>query len=211
MKKLILIQHCQSEHHVNNMTGGWTDSPLTQFGKKQAEIIGHTIKSKIESEEYLLYSSDLQRAWQTATIIGKIINISPIANSGLREINTGEATGMTKEWARINRNSRDPQEEYLDYHEFTGAESRNEFFLRVCDCMEKITKWNENGKNLLIVCHGGSADYITAWWMGYDLEMVKKSYFWGSSGSIHVLEAQGNRHILTKFNDTSHFNVFREC
>jgi hypothetical protein len=25
MRKIIVIQHCQSEHHINNMTGGWTE------------------------------------------------------------------------------------------------------------------------------------------------------------------------------------------
>lgn len=24
MREIIIIQHCQSEHHVNNMSGGWT-------------------------------------------------------------------------------------------------------------------------------------------------------------------------------------------
>ena len=66
------------------------------------------------------------------------------------------------------------------------------------DIAEKIAK-------LIIVCHGGSADYITAWWMGYDEAMLQKSYFWGSAGAIHILEAQDNRHILTKFNDMLHF------
>ena len=33
MRKIIVIQHCQSEHHINNMTGGWTDTPLTELGR----------------------------------------------------------------------------------------------------------------------------------------------------------------------------------
>jgi len=31
MVKIILIQHCQSEHHINNMSGGWTDTSLTEL------------------------------------------------------------------------------------------------------------------------------------------------------------------------------------
>ena len=44
MGKIILIQHCQSEHHINNMSGGWTDTPLTEFGRKQAETYRGEIK-----------------------------------------------------------------------------------------------------------------------------------------------------------------------
>lgn len=37
MGNIILIQHCQSEHHINNISGGWTDTPLTKVGKNQAK------------------------------------------------------------------------------------------------------------------------------------------------------------------------------
>ena len=29
MKQIITIQHCQSEHHVTGMMGGWNDWDLT--------------------------------------------------------------------------------------------------------------------------------------------------------------------------------------
>ncbi|WP_160327653.1 phosphoglycerate mutase family protein [Sporosarcina koreensis] len=40
MSNIILIQHCQSEHQVNTKSGGCTDTPLTELGRKQAEMIG---------------------------------------------------------------------------------------------------------------------------------------------------------------------------
>lgn len=40
MRKIILIQHCQSEYHINNLTGGWTDTSLTDLGQKQADLLG---------------------------------------------------------------------------------------------------------------------------------------------------------------------------
>lgn len=50
MRKIIIIQHCQSEHHINNMSGGWTDTPLTDLGRKQAELIGLKLKKDLEGE-----------------------------------------------------------------------------------------------------------------------------------------------------------------
>ncbi|HJF33229.1 MAG TPA: histidine phosphatase family protein, partial [Sporosarcina psychrophila] len=53
MGNIILIQHCQSAHHINNMSGGWTDTPLTDLGRKQAKLIGDKLKEEIEdSNEY---------------------------------------------------------------------------------------------------------------------------------------------------------------
>lgn len=37
MKQFTTIQHTQSEHHVNGMVGSWTDWPLTETGRIQAE------------------------------------------------------------------------------------------------------------------------------------------------------------------------------
>ena len=52
MGNIILIQHCQSEHHVNNMSGGWTDTPLTELGRKQAEMIGEKLKGLVEKNDF---------------------------------------------------------------------------------------------------------------------------------------------------------------
>ncbi|SDG36099.1 Histidine phosphatase superfamily (branch 1) [Fontibacillus panacisegetis] len=71
MRQIYVIQHCQSEHHVNNMTGGWTDTPLTELGKRQAEAVGIRLQKNLDPNEYSLYASDLMRASQTASIIGE--------------------------------------------------------------------------------------------------------------------------------------------
>jgi len=120
------------------MTGGWADTLLKSFGKRQAQQIGERLKSKINPKEFLFYSSDLKRAWQTAEIIGDLLHLKPIADAGLREINTGEAVGKTKQWANEHRNPRKVSENYLEYHEFKGAESRIEFFYRVFGCMDQV-------------------------------------------------------------------------
>ncbi len=36
MKRIITIQHCQSEQHINGMMGGWNDWELTELGHAQA-------------------------------------------------------------------------------------------------------------------------------------------------------------------------------
>jgi broad specificity phosphatase PhoE len=206
MSNIFLIQHCQSEHHINNMSGGWTDTPLTDLGRKQAKLIGDKLKEEIvDKNEYAFYSSDLLRAAQTAEIIGNQINLKVIKNKGLREINTGVAAGKTKDWARENRIPRENSGFDLDYQEFKDGETWRQFYSRVCSCMDRIYEI-EKGKNLLIVTHGGTLGYITAWWMKFEPEMIVNAYFSSSVGGITVLSQNSfQQNVLNKFNDTSHF------
>jgi phosphohistidine phosphatase SixA len=37
MQELILVRHAEAEHLVSDLTGGWTDSSLTNRGRRQAE------------------------------------------------------------------------------------------------------------------------------------------------------------------------------
>lgn len=208
MGKLILIQHCQSEHHINNMSGGWTDTPLTEFGRKQAEIVGIKIKELIDNDEdYTLYSSDLLRAAQTAEIVGKELELKVIQDEKLREINTGIATGKTKDWARENRNPRIRSGFDLDHQEFQNGESWREFYSRVCRCMDKIYK-SKKTNSLVIVTHGGTLGYILAWWMKFEPKMIVNAYFSSSVGGVTIL-SQNNfqQNVVNKFNDTSHFDL----
>lgn len=207
MNKIILVQHCQSEHHINNMSGGWTDTPLTDLGKTQAEIVGKCLKEKVNKDDFVLYSSDLLRAKQTAEIVGTHLDLDVMQDKGLREINTGVAAGKTKDWARANRKPRIRSGFDLDYQEFQDGESWREFYSRVCCCMDRIYE-SEKDKNLLIVTHGGTLGYILAWWMKFEPEMIVNAYFSSSVGGITVLSQNSfQQNVVNKFNDTSHFDL----
>ena len=72
MKNIITVQHTQSIHHTNGMVGSWTDWELTDLGKQQADSIGRKLKAELEGKDFIIYSSDLMRARQTAEIISVI-------------------------------------------------------------------------------------------------------------------------------------------
>ncbi len=214
MRKIIIIQHCQSEHHINNMTGGWTDTPLTKLGREQANLVGLRLKGDINTDynpkNYAIYSSDLKRAWQTAEIIGKHLNLPIVSDRGLREINTGIAAGKTKEWAKAHRNPRDKNKFDWEYKEFPQGETWRQFYRRVCSCMEKI--FDSEDKNLILVTHGGTLAYIVAWWLKCEEDMMAKCYFIASPGSISILQESNyyiEQHILSIFNDTSHLSELK--
>jgi broad specificity phosphatase PhoE len=202
MMELILIQHCQSEHHVNNLTGGWTDTPLTDLGRKQAELTALKLKNNLNMDEYVLYSSDLKRAKQTADIIGNNINKDVVEDKRLREINNGVAAWKTKNWAKENRNPQSGNKFDIDYLEFDSGETGRQFYNRIGNCMEEICKVSYK---IIVVTHGCALGYIVAWWMNFEPSMLVKAYFSASPGSISKLQQNSyHQNILKVFNDTSH-------
>ncbi len=203
MKKIIIIQHCQSEHHVNELSGGWTDTPLTQYGRRQAYAIAQRLEGEIESEKYLIFSSDLLRAKETAEIIGGYLRLKVKENQGLREINTGIAAGKTKEWVRNNESPRIKEGYDIDHLPFPMAETDRQFYKRVCECMEDFNSTEDS--NLMIVTHGGTLSKIIAWWLKFTPEMINEACFLGTAGGITILnKSRYGQNALTLFNDTSH-------
>ncbi len=89
MNELILVRHGQPEHHVKGLTGGWTNTPLTELGRNQAYLTGQRLKELITESSVTMYSSDLDRATETAQIIGEILEITPNLEKALRDINWG--------------------------------------------------------------------------------------------------------------------------
>ena len=68
-ENIFTVQHTQSVHHTNGMVGSWTDWDLTELGKQQADNIGRNLKAELEGKGFIMYSSDLLRAKQTAEIV----------------------------------------------------------------------------------------------------------------------------------------------
>ena len=51
---LVLVQHCQGEHHVNNLRGGSTNSGLTPLGRQQAKCVGDRLARELSQRPVYL-------------------------------------------------------------------------------------------------------------------------------------------------------------
>ena len=74
MKNIIAIQHTQSEQHLNKMIGSLGGWNLTELGIKQAHSIGKKLADEYKNQKFVIYSSDLPRAKQTAEIVSGYFN-----------------------------------------------------------------------------------------------------------------------------------------
>ena len=202
MKELIIIQHCQSEHHVNGMSGGWTDTPLTKLGREQAKHIGERLSIEINGDEYVMYSSDLLRASQTADIIAEYLDIKVNLYPKLRERNFGIATGKSREWLRSNLLSVS-QIDRLDHRPVEGAETWREFYTRIANGLNEIQK--DDSEKVIIVSHGGALNNIIAWWLKIPIDVLNNCRFKGKPGAITKLNIDDNNfRVLSNLSDDIH-------
>ena len=201
MPSIILIRHGQSEHHVNGMTGGWTDTGLTELGRRQAACLASRLKREIEDAPCRMLSSDLKRAFQTAQIVGKEIGVRPEPVPALREFNNGIAAGMTVEAAKSY--FREPTEPLHDWQPYPEADTWRRFYSRVSSCMDRLAEHRDG--LLLLVAHAGTINNVVAWWLQLEIEKLSKVSFAASPASISVLNVnQWSEHVVERLNDTAH-------
>ncbi|KKK41326.1 hypothetical protein LCGC14_0725420 [marine sediment metagenome] len=202
MDEIILVQHCQSEHHINELSGGWTDTPLTELGRTQAKKAGQKLKNEINAREFKLFTSDLLRAFQTAKIMSNCLGLPISVNTNFRERNFGIGTGKTKEWFEQNFLPI-PDKGRLDHTPIEGAETIREFNHRIITGLEEV----ENSKllKIIIITHGGVIPMVILWWLRLPLEVLENSSFASRVGGITKLQVDfDDRRILSILSDISH-------
>lgn len=88
MTLIAFVRHGQSVSNVNKILSDDINTyPLTDEGRRQAINAANELK-KINPSK--IYTSPVLRAYQTAVIIGEILNIIPIVDERLRERELGE-------------------------------------------------------------------------------------------------------------------------
>lgn len=199
MKTIITIQHTESVHHTNGMVGSWTDWELSPLGLEQAENIGKNLATEL-SGGYIMYSSDLLRAKQTAEAVANHLGIVPIFRKELRERNLGECCGKSVQWLRENM---EKPERTVDDRLFPSAESRRDEWNRLKPFFDEIIS-SPDGK-IIIVSHGDLLSVFNAMWLGLPIESLEKAEIFGVSGGVSFLfeNADGKR-FIKKMSDTSY-------
>lgn len=199
MKKIYLVRHGESEWNVLKKIQGQKNISLTQKGIEQAKLIGNRlINEKIDK----IYSSDLSRAYKTATIIGNIIECDVTSIEELREINFGVWEGLTNDEI-MNKYSSDlilwrKEPEKLNLN---GAETLKELQTRAIKRLNKLI-YDENINNVLIVSHGVTLKTIILGLLDISLSNIKNLTL--NNVSLSIVEFREHNKVLKLLNDTYH-------
>ena len=200
MKNIITVQHTQSIHHTNGMVGSWTDWELTDLGKQQADSIGRKLKTELEGKDFIIYSSDLMRARQTAEIISGHLGGTPILKKELRERNLGKCCGKSVQWLRDNIEC---QEKTVDDRLFSDAESRRDEWNRLKPFFDGIM--SDGSENIIIVSHGDLLSVFNTMFLGLNVESINNCELFGLAGGVsHMFENNEGKRFIKRISDMSY-------
>ena len=200
--KVYFVRHGQSLGNAQHVLLGQTDLDLSELGHRQARATAEAMR---DIHIDIIYSSDLIRAYNTATPHGEMRGISVIGDERLRECRIGEWENKTSAWCVENYGKIFTEDWVNGFGTFTfpGGESTlggGERFLRRA---LEICREN-NGKSILIVSH---AAVLRAFWgiiSGIAPEDVGEKLPFPTNASYSVCEFDGERLIPLEYSIDGH-------
>ncbi len=199
MGKIYLVRHGESEWNILNKIQGQNNTNLTDKGREQAQKIGHRL---IEEKIDTIFSSDLNRALDTAKIIGQILGLKVKSFEELREKKFGVWEGLTKQEI-IDKFNNEHIIWMTEPHKLNlpNAENIVDLQERLLNVVNILIKDNEN-KNILIVSHGASIKALILGLLGIDISLYNKLTI--SNTSLSIIEYRDFSPVIRVLNDTNH-------
>jgi broad specificity phosphatase PhoE len=135
---LLLVRHGETAWNAERRWQGHADVPLNARGKEQALALAEQLAAERVDA---IYSSDLSRARDTASVVGERLGVDVLVDADLREIDVGPIEGLTAEEAgSFDGWQGEPKEAHAE---------------RVLRAVLRIAE-RHPGQRVLVVTHGGS-------------------------------------------------------
>ncbi|SHE67264.1 histidine phosphatase family protein [Alkalibacter saccharofermentans] len=151
--EIYIVRHGTTQWNLEGRIQGCTDTDLLDSGKEEARLLEPTVSSLPIKK---IYSSPLKRAYDTALILNKGLNLPLIVKKDLREIEFGEWEGLT--WSQVlDKYSHLIKENDTGYVDPPAGESFYQALDRVRGVMEEIIS---SGENCLVVSHKATIRFI---------------------------------------------------
>jgi probable phosphoglycerate mutase len=156
--ELLFIRHGETDWNRQQRFQGQIDVPLNALGQLQAQRLG----ARMAKESFdAFFSSDLQRALQTAAPLAAAWGTQPVLQQGLREQCFGMLEGL--DVPTIQREHPELWQRWLEHSgDFAlpgGGESLRQFHGRVLQAVAELAALAQ-GLRVVVVTHGGVLDML---------------------------------------------------
>lgn len=201
MVRLLLVRHGETAWNAAGRFQGQTDMPLSPIGQRQAEALARLLLAEgIEA----LYSSDLQRAWETADCIATTLGLPVQPEPRLREMAFGHWEGLT--FAETQQRHSDALAAWQD-DPMHIAPPGGETLLQVADrvnavLQQMVTVYQT--QTVVLVAHGGPLRVLLC--LGLGLPARAHWQFVVTPGSLSELSLSDQGAILIRLNMTHHLD-----
>jgi len=201
--KILLVRHGETDWNLAQRFQGHSDVPLNQVGLRQAQALRDHLSAETIG---MIYSSDLQRAHETAKIISNGKN--KLQNDArLREVHFGEWEGLTyyeiqkkypgqlAAWEQDVYKVAPPNGETLEALASHTQSFMNDLLL------------NHKDETILIVTHGGVIRVLICLALNLPARMYWQ--FQVAQASLSEIAFYPAGAILNFMNDTCHLSALR--
>jgi probable phosphoglycerate mutase len=157
--RICFARHGETDWNAERRMQGHIDTPLNSHGQLQAQRLAQSLQRASHTFDHL-YSSDLQRAADTAKQVSSALGLGITINSIFRERHVGVLQGLRLDdapqaipeiWqAHL---ARDIQ------HDLGGGESIQQFHERAQRALAMLVAAH-TGQTILVVSHGGTLDMM---------------------------------------------------
>jgi broad specificity phosphatase PhoE len=166
---ILLARHGESDWNRSKRWQGFADRPLTDLGREQAAELARRLDA---TELDAVYSSDLQRARETAEIVARSKGLTVETTPDLREVDVGSWSGLTR--AEAEARYPEPYARWLQGAEaWEDGETYHQLGERVIRAIQRIARAHR-GERVLVVAHGGTIRAVHAAALGLDIHSYRR-------------------------------------
>lgn len=165
VRRLVMLRHGQTEFNAGSRMQGQLDTDLTDLGRAQAVAAAEVLAKR---QPLLIVSSDLRRAYDTATCLGERSGMPVRVDTRLRETHLGDWQGLTH--SQVDDIAPGARLAWRDDARWAphGGESRIDVADRslplVAELLAGEPEWggDEPDRPVVLVAHGGLIAALTA-------------------------------------------------
>ncbi len=205
--QILFIRHGETDWNRIKRIQGHIDIPLAVAGLAQAQHLGRRIAAEVRNGARLdaIYSSDLQRARQTAQPIADALGLPVQLREGLRERSYGAFQG---------HDSDEIAERFPDQYAHwqtrdpgfapPEGESQRAFYHRVLHAVEPLVAAHPGGR-IACVAHGGVLDCVRRFACSLALDAPRDYPLLNTS--VNVVDFADGRATIVSWGDVSHLDT----
>lgn len=177
--RIVFETHSTSTDNEAGIASGWSDSPLSDLGREQARSLGERRRNDGIAA---VFSSDLQRAGETARIAFEGSDVPILRDWRLRECDYGDLNGAPR--AEVHR-----ERAGFLAEPYPGGESWQQAVARNARIFEDIARWD--GRRVLLVGHRATLLTCEHLLAGVPLEQLVATEGTWQKGWEYTLEPAG--------------------
>jgi probable phosphoglycerate mutase len=200
--RIIAVRHGETSWNTHARIQGQTDIGLNDTGRWQARRVGQALAGEPITA---VYSSDLERAHETAQSIAEVAGIPVVPHEGLRERSFGMFEGKTfdeihQAWPDQAQNWR---KRIPEWEPPEGGESLVQLRERVTRTLEALAA-RHPGQQIVVVAHGGVLDALYRVATGQEVNSPRTWEL--PNGAINRLLWTPEGFTLVGWSDTQHLD-----